>query len=177
MLHVPQVKKEFSNMKEYRRPSLSVIDERENGDDFVIPAIQVTSCDDLDQNKNERFSALNGLLSSLNPDADTLQPGSDLIRDRSDSLTYKNDTGKTGSDSDLSRLKNTAQRLNLGTRRPSYVEWQEKYLHRRRRSKPEFPPDSDKNGNDTLTTERKDKINEALEWLRRELVSLLLSAF
>lgn len=157
-------------MKEYRRPSLSVIDERGNGDDFVIPSIEVTSCDDLDHNKNERFSGLNGLLSSFHSDGETLKPGSDLIKDRSDSLTIGCDSIKYGSDSDLSRLKTTAQRLNLGTRRPSYVEWKEKYLDKsKRRSKPEFNTVHDQNGNDVLTTERKDKINQALDWLRKEL--------
>jgi hypothetical protein len=59
------------NMKEYRRPSLPVIDERGNVDEFVIPSIEVTSCDDITstgQNKNERFSALNGLLSYVHSD-------------------------------------------------------------------------------------------------------------
>lgn len=164
MLHVQSTT--GKNMKEYRRPSLSVIDERGNVDDFVIPSIKVTSCDDISstgQNKNERFSALNGLLSSLHSDGEKLQPGSDLIKDHSNSLNF-------GSDSDLSKLKTTARKLNLGTRRASFVEWQEQYLDRsKRRSKPDLVNDSNKKGNDTLTTERKDKINEALDWLRKEL--------
>lgn len=171
MLHVQSTT--GKNMKEYRRPSLSVIDERGNGDDFVIPSIEVTSCDDLTstgQNKNERYSALNGLLSSLHSDGETLQPGSDLIKDHTDSVTFGSDSIKFGSDSDLSKLKTTARKLNLGTRRASFVEWQEKYLDKpSRRSKPDLINDSNKKGNDTLTTERKDKINEALDWLRKEL--------
>lgn len=82
----------------------------------------------------------------------------------------------TGSDSDLSRLKVTAMKLKLGTRRASYVEWREKYLDRpkRRPSKPDLTTDIDENGNgsDKLTTERKDRINNALEWLRTELVRI-----
>lgn len=82
----------------------------------------------------------------------------------------------TGSDSDLSRLKLTATRLRLGTRRASYVEWREQYLERpRRRPKPDLRTDFDLNGNDSdkLTDERKERINDALEWLRSELVSPL----
>lgn len=161
------------NMKEYRRPSLPVIDERGNVDEFVIPSIEVTSCDDLTstgQNKNERFSALSGLLSSLHSDGETLQPGSDLIKDHNNPVTFRSDSIKFGSDSDLSKLKTTARKLNLGTRRASFVEWQEKYLDKpKRRSKPDLVNDSNKKENDILTTERKDKINEALDWLRKEL--------
>ncbi|CAC5366813.1 unnamed protein product [Mytilus coruscus] len=163
-------RKESSNMKEYRRPSLSVIDEKGSDDDFVIPAIKVSSCDDLDQNRNERFSSLNGLLSTFHSEGDTLKPGSDLIKKHSDSFQLGCDSGKSGSESDLSRLKNTAHRLNLGTRRPSYIEWQEKYMNRsRRRLKPELVTDPDLSGKDTLTVERKEKINQALDWLREEL--------
>lgn len=221
MLHVQAhsaTKKELPNMKEYRRPSLSVIQEKGNDDDdFVVPEIKVTSCEDLDQNRNERFGGLNGLLSAFHSD-DSLKPGSDLIKShpdskgsdvikdvRRDSLgndlvpgrrdlfdsdlskenchdsngndsnqnswdSFRSDISKSGSDSDLSKVKSTARRLNLGTRRPSYVEWQEKYLNRsRRRSKPELLAEPDKNGNDILTTERKNRIDEALTWLREEL--------
>lgn len=231
-VHAPSsTRKEFPNMKEYRRPSLSVIRERGNDDDdYVVPEIKVSSCEDLDQNRNERFSTLNGLLSAFQTD-DTLKPGSDLIkerhgsfkdlhqdsrgcdlikdirrnslgndiikdrRDSSENVQIKelrydslwtdlnqnnNDStgseiSKSGSDSDLSKLKTAARRLNLGTRRPSYVEWQEKYLNRsRRRSKPELLAEPDKNGNDILTTERKNRIDEALTWLREELVSIIV---
>ncbi|XP_060074920.1 protein FAM167B-like [Ylistrum balloti] len=144
---------EFHNykMRDYHRPSLDSISE--NNDDnnnesrkncsssslVEAPLITVTGCDVVDDNGNESAS---------------------------------NSSSPANSDSDLGRLKLTATRLRLGTRRASYIEWREKYLDRpRRRSKPDLKLDSDENGNDNdkLTDERKERINEALEWLRTEL--------
>ncbi|XP_033727080.1 protein FAM167B-like [Pecten maximus] len=142
-------------MRDYHRPSLDSISE--NNDDnnnenskncsssslLVNPLITITGCDV--ENDNGNGSASN-----------STSPVNNL----------------TGSDSDLSRLKSTATRLRLGTRRASYVEWREKYLDRpRRRSKPDLKLDFDENGNDNdkLTDERKERINDALEWLRTEL--------
>ena len=155
MLHVPVLGKfDFEGnreavMKEFRRPSLSVIDETNNNDaddacdtsGCVTPIITVTPCDD---------------------DAET-----------SDHEPSSACSSRSGSETDLYHLKLTATRLRLTTRRPSYIEWKEQYLERpRRRSKPDLKVDFDENGNDTLTEDRKHKINEALEWIKDELVCM-----
>lgn len=131
-------------MKEYRRPSLSVIDETNNNDgekSILLPSITVTNCEDV-------------------------QPLSD---DEVSSVT----SSRSGSETDLAHLKVTATRLRLATRRSSIVEWKEQYLERpRRRSKPDLKVDFDQNKNDILTEDRKDRINEALVWIKDELVSI-----
>lgn len=141
-------------MRDYHRPSLDSISETNDDNNnesskncssssLLNPLITITGCDAGDDNGNG--SATN---------------------------TSSSTNNLAGSDSDLSRLKLTATRLRLGTRRASYVEWREKYLDRpRRRSKPDLKLDFDENGNDNdkLTDERKERINDALEWLRTEL--------
>lgn len=152
MLHVPPLNTDISEgrlehscpMKEYRRPSLSVIDESNNNDeekDLILPSITVTCCDDSNQ-------------ASDNDDVSSVT------------------SSRSGSETDLAHLKVTANRLRLATRRSSIVEWKEQYLDRpRRRSRPDLKVDFDHNGNDVLTEDRKHKINEALVWIKDELVS------
>lgn len=150
MLHVPPLNTDISEgrlehsspMKEYRRPSLSVIDESNNNDeekDLILPSITVTCCDDSNQ-------------ASDNDDVSSVT------------------SSRSGSETDLAHLKVTANRLRLATRRSSIVEWKEQYLDRpRRRSRPDLKVDFDHNGNDVLTEDRKNKINEALVWIKDEL--------
>lgn len=150
MLHVPPLNTDISEgrlehsspMKEYRRPSLSVIDESNNNDeekDLILPSITVTCCDDSNQ-------------ASDNDDVSSVT------------------SSRSGSETDLAHLKVTANRLRLATRRSSIVEWKEQYLDRpRRRSRPDLKVDFDHNGYDVLTEDRKHKINEALVWIKDEL--------
>ncbi|XP_062587550.1 protein FAM167A-like [Saccostrea cucullata] len=147
-LHVPsEGRHEHSPaMKEYRRPSLSVIDETNNNEEenyIVLPSITVTNCED------------------------SLQASDD--NDDVSSVT----SSRSGSETDLAHLKVTANRLRLATRRSSIVEWKERYLERpRRRSKPDLKVDLDQNGNDVLTEDRKHRINEALIWIKEELQAM-----
>ncbi|XP_061189932.1 protein FAM167A-like [Saccostrea echinata] len=147
-LHVPsEGRHEHSpTMKEYRRPSLSVIDETNNNEEenfLVLPSITVTNCED------------------------SLQASDD--NDEVSSVT----SSRSGSETDLAHLKVTANRLRLATRRSSIVEWKERYLEKpRRRSKPDLKVDFDQNGNDVLTEDRKHRINEALIWIKEELQAM-----
>lgn len=71
--------------------------------------------------------------------------------------------------SDLAQLKKTATRLNLSTRRESYIAWRAEHIDKQHNvPKPVLKVDHD----ERLTAERKKKIDDALEWLRNELVSI-----
>ncbi|KAK7487336.1 hypothetical protein BaRGS_00021425 [Batillaria attramentaria] len=67
---------------------------------------------------------------------------------------------------DLSHVKATAIRLNLRTRRSSFLEWQAACA----RAPPQLPPSDDIK--DRLTSERKERINDALDWLKTELTEM-----
>ncbi|XP_041361095.1 protein FAM167B-like [Gigantopelta aegis] len=70
--------------------------------------------------------------------------------------------------SDLAILKQTTARLNLSTRRPSFVAWRAQCVEAAENHalpKPQLGMD----GGDRLTSERKERIDSALEWLRNEL--------
>lgn len=77
--------------------------------------------------------------------------------------------------SDLTMLKATAVRLNLRTRTSSFLEWQAKWLDKSR-APPEFPVPVgvEEESSEKLTEERKERINQALGWLKTELVCMLL---
>ncbi|KAK3088027.1 hypothetical protein FSP39_013666 [Pinctada imbricata] len=155
MLHVPLINKLYdyetqsdavpSAMKEFRRrSSLGVIDESNNNDAETL---------EISEEVTPRI---------------TVTPCDDAIDSASEISSAC--SSRSGSETDLHHLKVTATRLRLTTRRPSYVEWREKYVERpRRRSKPEIKVEFDENGNDTLTEDRKHRINEALEWIKDEL--------
>lgn len=146
--HVERVDK----MREYRRPTLCVIDE--NGAE-VASGICADDSDDIKISfDNLAIRDLNSNLTKFN--------GSDV-------LTIPEP--EKDSDLDFSKLKATTTRLNLTTRRPSTVAWQQQYLNKSTiHIKPNF--DIDKNADkddDCFTEERKNRINEALAWLRQEL--------
>ena len=92
--------------------------------------------------------------------------------------------------SDLEKVKVITSKMNLSSRRPSTLAWKEKYL-----DKPPFlwnhvagkPPILSPSGSDTelheeqtvsgsseWTDERVEKINEAISWIRTELVSIAI---
>ena len=78
-------------------------------------------------------------------------------------------------------------RMNLQSRRPSVMEWKEKYLDKPpflwnrvagkppllspSESKPEHILEQNDKDSNELTDERIEKINEAISWIRTELVS------
>ncbi|BFZ04721.1 hypothetical protein BsWGS_07760 [Bradybaena similaris] len=71
--------------------------------------------------------------------------------------------------SDFWRLKETTEKLHLSTRRPSTMLWKQQYMEG-----PGLPTvECNQNGGDitdeNLTADRKERIDEALEWLRNEL--------
>ncbi|KAK7489214.1 hypothetical protein BaRGS_00019592 [Batillaria attramentaria] len=85
---------------------------------------------------------------------------------------YKTNADDSGSDSategDLTRLKDTATKLNLKTRRPSYLTWRAKYVDR-----PRDPPEVKVlTGDGRLTAERKERMDNAIQWIQRELVDM-----
>ncbi|KAH9518635.1 hypothetical protein Btru_005821 [Bulinus truncatus] len=90
-----------------------------------------------------------------------LSEGSAGVADSSDDAA-----GALGSD--LKRLQETTEKLHLSPRRPSIMQWRQKYME-----SPESPMlRRNVNGEVTeekLTSDRKQRINDALEWLRNEL--------
>ncbi|XP_041361152.1 protein FAM167A-like [Gigantopelta aegis] len=73
-------------------------------------------------------------------------------------------------DSDLSQVKATTARLNLKTRRASVVAWKAQYV-----DKPSLAfisVEATETTDDRLTPERKQRINQALDWIKNELIEL-----
>lgn len=97
--------------------------------------------------------------------------------------TLQNDVTDSDDDtmtpSDMTRLKQTADRLSLSTRRPSVMQWRAQYVEC-----PEFPvlwnsgngDVTEPNGGDggSWTPERTERINTALDWIKNELVGLVI---
>lgn len=77
--------------------------------------------------------------------------------------------------SDMARLKQTADRLHLSTRRPSVMQWRAQYIEC-----PQFPVQLNSGNGDVTelkggdggswTAERMERINTALDWIKNELV-------
>lgn len=155
-LHVERKTLDFQNMKDFRRASLSSINENNHlleNESEMCPEIVITPC--------EEAPPLNEILSNNTLEIETSQ---------NDDSSNGNSLSRNSSNSDLTKLKLTATRLQLGTRRSSYDEWKEKYIYKtRRRSKPDLSVNMDENGNDVLTQDRKERINSALQWLKTEL--------
>lgn len=177
-----------TKMKDFTRPTLCVIDE--NG-------IEVPESDFNDENESRRKSLsdisqpdnadrLSFLQNQINPvinvENGPVVDGSPVsctkipVRDHNANVTSSEDT-------DLSQLKATATRLKLSTRRPSYVTWKSKYVDKAYSLKPnlgenvidEHITDNENDEDDDgFTEDRKNRINEALEWLRNELQEMRL---
>lgn len=145
-------------MREYRRPTLCVIDE--NG--FEVAKDDGITClngRDIDKGGNEIKAPLNNFASrDCNANVTKVENASFLCPTNEKDL-------------DLSELKATAARLKLTTRRQSTVAWQQKHLNASHDPViPNFDVDSlHESKDDTFTDERKKRINEALAWLRNEL--------
>lgn len=154
---------EKEKMREYRRPTLCVIDENglEIGKDDEITDLTGTGSD-VDNRENRIKLPLNDLSSR--------DCNANLTTYDSNGFLYPN----VERDLDLNELKATTARLKLSTRRQSTVAWQQKHLNASHDPvKPKFDIDT-LNGNkdDSFTDERKKRINEALAWIRTELVSV-----
>ncbi|KAK3611267.1 hypothetical protein CHS0354_004916 [Potamilus streckersoni] len=140
---------ETYRIKDFRRQTLSVI--HENGSEPTSPALLTCNSGSTQESTIFDFN---------NTDTDE-----------------KDDLKITGSPSnDLSRLKATASKLNLRTRRSSYMLWRDRYIGSNSQVvKPTFCDTSDgplNNTKDSWTQERTEKINNALEWLRKELQAM-----
>lgn len=141
-------------MKEFRRPTLAVI--RENCDTVVPTALPL---DKINNNKNDSPVSIDNAISLNNnslPDEQSPRKDNDTDPDP---------------DPDMAQLMETTTRLRLKTRRPSILAWRAKYIE-----KPKLLTHEDlENGepvDDRFTEERKDRINQAIEWLRNELVCI-----
>ncbi|XP_046547446.1 protein FAM167B-like [Haliotis rubra] len=77
---------------------------------------------------------------------------------------------ETHEPSDLVQVVETANRLNLRTQRASITAWKAQYGGPPRL--PELHEEADGGEDAKLTTERKRKINQALDWIRTELLEL-----
>ncbi|KAL4234062.1 hypothetical protein ACF0H5_005716 [Mactra antiquata] len=146
-------------MREYRRPTLCVIDE--NG-------IEITQDSDHEEKTGSNASVLpNNVKFSL----------SDFVsRDFNSNLTKVNNSDLLAPDEekdlDLNELKATTARLKLSTRRQSTVAWQNQHLSESRNPvipKLDTKGKSEQIEDDFFTEERKNRINESLAWLRNEL--------
>ncbi|KAL3888198.1 hypothetical protein ACJMK2_000613 [Sinanodonta woodiana] len=140
---------ETYRMKDFRRQTLSVI--HENGSESTSPAL--LSC------------------SSETTPQSTIYDFTNICPDVNDDLKING-----GPSNDLTRLKATASKLNLRTRRSSYMLWRDRYIGSSSHVvKPTFCDTSDgslNNTKDSWTQERTEKINNALEWLRNELQAM-----
>ncbi|KAL3888200.1 hypothetical protein ACJMK2_000611 [Sinanodonta woodiana] len=137
---------EVHRMKDFRCPNLSII--HEGGSEPNSPAPVLGNID---------IYGLNAMFTFT-------KPGRDMNDNVNISKVVSND---------LARVKATASRLNLRTRRSSYLLWRDKYLGSNSQiAKPVFGDNSVNvviNAKDQWSNERKERINNALEWLRNEL--------
>ncbi|KAK3611263.1 hypothetical protein CHS0354_004907 [Potamilus streckersoni] len=145
---------EVYRMKDFRRPTLSVI--HEGGSEPNSPA--PFSCNNDTDFQNSRF-----IFKNVDKDG----------KDINDNVNVINTSDLSN---DLARLKATASKLNLRTRRSSYMLWKDRYIESNSRvEKPTFsesPDAATHNSKETWTEERINKINNALEWLRNELLAM-----
>lgn len=152
---------EKSAMRDFRRPTLCVIDE--NG-------CEISQADDL--------KCWNGEESDLHGREISCSLNGYYSRDFNDNVTSADSSRFLSSSAeknfDLNELKATTARLKLSTRRQSTVAWQQEHLHStNNRVLPKF--DVSKlcdHKDDIFTEERKNRINEALAWLKTELQNM-----
>ncbi|KAK3611265.1 hypothetical protein CHS0354_004909 [Potamilus streckersoni] len=137
---------EVHRMKDFRFPNLSII--HEGGSEPNSPATPLGNID---------ISGLNAMLIFTNHG-----------KDMNDNVKIPKNVSN-----DLARLKATASRLNLRTRRSSYMIWRDKYLGSNSQiAAPIFGHNSVNaaiNTKEQWTQERMERIDNALEWLRNEL--------
>ncbi|KAL8558773.1 hypothetical protein ACOMHN_043716 [Nucella lapillus] len=78
---------------------------------------------------------------------------------------------ESGTEWDLSRLKDTATKLNLKTRRQSYLTWRAEYVDKPRDAG-STEVKVERSGEERLTTERKERIDKDLQWIKGQLIDL-----
>ncbi|XP_033727688.1 protein FAM167B-like [Pecten maximus] len=157
--------KNRANMKEYRIPTLAVIEE--------IPVTE--NCE------NNRLAPFVVQPETEGNNFDESNNNTDKTGETSNNdLHGNNDLDKcekcgTENGNDLGTLKEKAAKLKLKTRRSSYVTWETEKLVRsgalfKARIQQEVIKDPQED--QKLTPERKDKINNDIGWIRRELQAM-----
>ena len=179
-------------MKELRRPTLCVIDE--NGIEVTEPEIEeftdesrrTSLSESVRPDTADRLSFVQNYLPPVKSNAtiNSVENGSLVpctkfsVKDHNANVTSNVTSCE---DNDLSELKATATRLKLSTRRQSYITWKDQYVDTKTSVKPilednivnkTLNDDTIDVSDDGFTEDRKNRINESLEWLRNELVSL-----
>ncbi|KAK7091436.1 hypothetical protein V1264_009117 [Littorina saxatilis] len=113
---------------------------------------------------------------SHNSNAESQSPGSpsslrhhNLSEMRHVVVESRGSDAESGTEEDLTRLKTTADKLNLKTRRQSYLTWRAQYLDKPR----DLPTVKVVTGGDVpLTRERIERVDSDLKWIRNELTDL-----
>ena len=176
-------------MKELRRPTLCVIDE--NGLEVTEPEIEkfddgirrISLSESTSPDTADRLSFVQNFLPPVKSNTTIINSVENGSLNSCTKFSVKDHNANVTSceDNDLSELKATTARLKLSTRRQSYVTWKDQYLDTK---KSVIPIIEDNHVNKTLidnkvdvhddgfTEDRKNRINESLEWLRNELVSV-----
>lgn len=182
-------------MKELRRPTLCVIDE--NGIEVTEPEIedfdegirQISLSEPTSPDTADRLSFVQNFLAPVKSNTATINCVENGSLNAITKFSVKDHNANVTSNvtscenNDLSELKATTARLKLSTRRQSYVTWKDQYLDTKKSVKPIV---EDNHVNKTLigdkvdvrddgfTEDRKNRINESLEWLRNELLEMRL---
>ncbi|XP_069106465.1 protein FAM167B-like [Argopecten irradians] len=152
-------------MKEYRIPTLAVIEE--------IPITESCESNRLAPLNAEPETKENNSDESINNNVTTIESNDTYLHSNSD--TDKCDKCGTENNNDLGTLKEKAAKLKLKTRRSSYVTWETEKLVRsgalfKARIQQEVVKDPQED--QRLTPERKDKINSDIGWIRQELQAM-----
>ncbi|XP_052232027.1 protein FAM167A-like isoform X2 [Dreissena polymorpha] len=164
-------------MREFHRPTLCVIDE--NGIDVTKSVCEISEPGSLDG----FTGGDNGIPATCDHNANwTKSDEHDLNRESGNNLLIP----KCDDDFDLCELKATTARLKLSTRRQSTVAWQQAHLGSTRvpvvlpkfdsskliKSYKDTDTDNNNQDDDSFTEERKNRIDDALAWLRSELMQM-----
>ncbi|XP_052818554.1 protein FAM167A-like isoform X2 [Mya arenaria] len=161
---------ERDRMREYRRPTLCVIDE--NGYDVTKTLHNDSSGGSLSNLSDSNCGILAGSDCGVSI-TESPDHNANFTKPETKSCLWNNTCVKTSNDKDLdlSELKATTTRLKLTTRRPSTVAWKQEHFNSSCDPVlPKFDPSTLQTAvDDTFTEERKNRINEALAWLRNEL--------
>lgn len=148
-------------MREFRRPTLCVIDENGIEINHTTEFDSLPRSDVIGENNN-------GCKVTVNGDVSVCDHNANLTKVENGNFLSPH----VEKDLDLCELKATTARLKLSTRRKSTVAWQQEHLDASRHPViPKFDPATlQHKADDAFTEERKCRINEALAWLRSELV-------
>ncbi|XP_060074903.1 protein FAM167A-like [Ylistrum balloti] len=144
-------------MKEYRVPTLAVIEEIPATESYENSRLAPVVTKKETEEKDFEESVNNNENKTINTD---LHEHNDI--DKCDKCGTENDN-------DLGTLKEKAAKLKLKTRRSSYVTWETEKLVRSGALFKAKVQQEVVNDDQTLTPERKDKINSDIGWIRREL--------